>query len=129
MGIVPGERDDERGGWFRKAVAQAVILGTEHLGDALDRRRFIGSRLGGGPGTEHGHVAQFRGSGDGFRGGVHRQFARVHLGKKKYSHYRTPASSLSFVISSSTEATLTPAARASGSEVVTTCRRGVTSTP
>ena len=129
VGILPGQRHNQIRRGLRQAVAQDVILGAEHLGHTGDGRGRIGGGFGRRAGAKHGHIAQLRGGGHRLGGGIHRQFAGVNLGQKKNSHYSTPASSLSFVISSSTEPTLTPAARASGSEVFTTDRRGVTSTP
>ena len=83
---------------------------------------------GGAPGAERGHVTEVGTGGHGLGGGVQRQFAGIHFGKKKNSHYTTPFS-LSLATSVSTSGTISPAWRASGSSVLTISRRGETSTP
>ena len=93
--------------------------------DSICGRSGIAARAG----NQHMHVAQARHGGQGFRHGVNRQSAFVHIGNQKNGHQITPASSLSFAISSATEATLTPALRPAGSVVFTIDRRGATSTP
>ena len=128
MLVVACQADDQRGSGFGEAVAQRRVFGDQHLGNAVD--------LGGGftgcgsraTGAEDGHVAQCLGSGHGLGGCVDCQFTIGHFCEKKNSHYTAPAS-LSFATSSSTEPTMIPAARATGSEVLTISRRGVTSTP
>ncbi len=53
----------------------------------------------------------------------------VVFGNQQRGHQRTPASVLSFEISSATSLTLTPPLRPGGSVVLSTSRRGVRSTP
>ena len=84
---------------------------------------------GGGASHQQMHFAEASHSRQRFGNRISGKLATIHIGQKENSHQITPASSLSFAISSSTEATLTPAFRPAGSEVFTTVRRGVTSTP
>ena len=128
MLVITGQRHDQRSGGFRQAVAEACVFGDQHPGHAVDLGGGFARGGGRAPGTERGHVTQGLGGGHGLGGGVQRQFAIVHFGKEKNSHYTAPAS-LSFSTSSSTEPTMIPAARASGSAVLTISRRGATSTP
>ena len=69
-----------------------------------------------------------------FRGGDRLRRRLVEVGvvvlrQDQDGHQITPASVLSFAISSSTEPTFTPALRVAGSTVFSTLSRGVTSTP
>jgi hypothetical protein len=58
VAVVAGEADDQRRGRFGQAVAEARILGAEHLGDALDLRGLGRRVLRARAGAEDGHVAQ-----------------------------------------------------------------------
>ena len=126
--VIACQRHDQVGGRFRQAMTQRGVFGDQHLGHAVDCRGFFRGIGGGCAGAQNRHVAQGLGRGDRLCGRVHRQFTIVDFGKKKNSHHTAPFS-LSFATSSSTEPTISPAARSAGSDVLTTVRRGVTSTP
>jgi hypothetical protein len=126
--VVAGKLHDQLGGGFGQPVAKDVVLGAKHLVHAVDGRGLVRRRLGRGPGAQHRHRTQRLGRRDRLGGGVHRQFAAIHFTEKKNCHQTAPAS-LSFDTSSSTEPTISPALRASGSVVFTISSRGVTSTP
>ena len=79
-------------------------------------------------GDQHMHLAQGLDRRDRLGHRVRRQLATIHIRQQKNSHQITPAS-FSFATSSSTEPTLMPALRPSGSRTETTSSRGVTSTP
>jgi hypothetical protein len=128
MVIFIREADDQRGGGFGQAVAEAGIFGDQHARHAVDPGRRLACGCGRGTGGQNGDVTQRPGGGDGLGGGVQRQLAIVHFGKEKNSHYTAPAC-LSFATSSSTEPTISPALRVGGSSVRSTSSRGATSTP
>ena len=105
------------------------VIGKQNLGNAL---KFC-SRISGGAsivsGNQHMNLmTKCKCSSQRFGCGILER-DRIVIGEKKGSHQKTPASVLSFETSSATEPTLTPALRPAGSIVVTTLRRGATSTP
>ena len=105
----------------------ARILGVQHLGGAFQLGGFRRGRSR--TGDQKMHLAQTLHSGQGLGHRVGRQLRAIHIGKKKNGHQITPASSLSFAMSSSMEPTLTPALRPPGSSVLTTFSRALVSTP
>jgi hypothetical protein len=110
-------------------MTEPVILGEKDLGHTGQRRRLGSGGVAALTCDEDVHLAQRRDRGQSLGHGVGRQLAVRHVRKKENSHQITPASFFSFSINSSTEPTLTPALRVSGSDVLTTVSRGVTSTP
>ena len=125
----PASDDHEVGQGLGEAVAVAGALDVDHLRDAVELGRRLGDGAGVLAGDEHVDVAAHRlRGGDGLGGGVV-EMRVVVLGENENGHQSTPASVLSLAISSSTEPTFTPALRVAGSAVLTTFRRGVTSTP
>ena len=127
--VILGQRHNQCCGRFGKPVAIGVIVGEKNLGHALQRRRFGRCRIAAGACDQHGHRAKRFHRSQGFGNLIGCKLAFIHVCQKKNGHQITPASSLSFAISSATEATLTPALRPTGSTVFRTARRGVTSTP
>ena len=128
MFIITGQRCDQRGGRFGQAVTQRCVFGDQNLGHTVDLGGGVACGSSRGARAQNGHIAQGLGRGHGLGGCVDCQFTIGDFCEKKNSHYTAPAS-LSFATSSSTEPTMIPAARATGSEVLTISRRGVTSTP
>ena len=106
----------------------------------IDRRpemKVVTIELGGGirhcfailAGDQHMHVGAERFGRAERLGGRILKYLVVVLGDQKRGHYSTPASSLSLPTSSATDATLAPDLRPGGSVVLSTCSRGVMSTP
>ena len=129
MAVAAGQTLDQ----IRQRLGQAAPIGgiirRQHLGHAGKLRGLCG---GGGntfTGDQQMHFTQRFCGRQRFCRAVRAQRAAGHFGNQKNGHQITPASSLSFAISSATLATLTPALRPCGSTVLTTVRRGVTSTP
>ena len=110
-------------------MAIRVIIGEQHFGHAGQFGSLSRSSIATRACDQHMHFAKRSNSSKGFRHGIRRQSAFVYISNQQNGHQITPASSLSFAISSSTEPTLTPALRPAGSTVFTMFRRGVTSTP
>ena len=80
-------------------------------------------------GHQHVHVGAERlGCGERLGGRILEHLVVV-LGNQKRGHHSTPASSLSLPTNSATEPTLAPDLRPGGSVVLSTCSRGVMSTP
>ncbi len=104
------------------AVGDMDLLDTRDLGGRL------GDRADTFAGDEEVDVAELRGGGDGGEGGVLDLAAFVLDENQRDAHATTPRP-LSLPISSSTDATLTPAWRLAGSTTFKVVRRGATSTP
>src|SRR5262249_29152147 len=82
------------------------------------------------PGDQHVNVtANCLGGGQRLVGRILEGFVVV-LGDEKRGHFQsTPASSLSLLTNSAADPTFTPDLRPGGSAVLSTCSRGLTSTP
>src|SRR5690606_31063304 len=123
------ERDDERCHRFRDPVCIARVVGKQDLRYALELRGRFRDRPASAAGDENMDiVAQCAGGGQRLRSRAVERFVVV-LGDQERGHYSTPASLRSLSTSSSTEATFTPPLRPAGSLVLSTFRRGATSTP
>ena len=125
------QRHDQRGQRLGEVVGIGIALGDQHLGDAGELRRRFGRSLGALAATGDQHVnlgTQLGGRGQRLVGGVLEGLVVV-FGNQQRGHQRTPASVLSFEISSATSLTLTPPLRPGGSMVLSTSRCGVRSTP
>ena len=129
MAVGAGQTGHQSCRGFAHAVAIGVIIGKQHFGDALQGRRLGGCGVTARAGHKHMHLAQTRDGRQRLGNLIGRQMPLVHIRNQQNGHQITPASSLSFAISSATEPTLTPALRPTGSTVLTTVRRGATSTP
>ncbi len=106
-----------------------MAIGEQDLRHTLKRRRLGRRRVAALPGDQHMDLAEALHGLQRLGQRIGAKMPVADIGKKKNSHQITPASSFSFAISSSTEPTFTPALRPAGSTVLTTVRRGVTSTP
>ena len=109
-------------------MVEACGIGVQHACHTVKLGRFS-RRTGSGTRHQHMHLAQALHTGKRLGHRIGRQLPVIHIGKQKNGHQITPASSLSFAISSATDPTFTPALRPAGSTVLMTDRRGVTSTP
>ena len=115
---------------WRQAVAQAGVVGMQHLGHASDLRRSSGRRTGVVASHQHMHITTAgQGRGDGVQGG--RLDRRVVVfGNDECSHGQiTFASFFSFATRVATSATLMPAPRLGGSATFNVLILLVTSTP
>ncbi|AEM42400.1 hypothetical protein KVU_2561 [Ketogulonicigenium vulgare WSH-001] len=126
VAICASKRHDQICHAFGDLVIQRRRLRPDHPRYAVDMCGRI-SRSGR-PRDQYCHIAQGARAGDRTGGRIRDQRARLHFGQNQNSHQITPAA-FSFATSSSTEATISPAARAAGSRVSNTLRRGVRSTP
>ena len=123
------QRHDQRGQRLGEIMGIGGVVGEQHLLDAGELGRGIGRRLGVFAGDQHMHVgAECGGRRQRLVGGVLDRRVIV-FGNQQRRHQRTPASVLSFETSSATSLTLTPPLRPGGSEVLSTSRCGVRSTP
>ena len=129
MAVAAGQTLDQIGQRLGQAAPIGGIIRRQDLGHTGKLRGFGGGGGNAVTGDQQMHLAQRLGGGQRLGGAVRAQRAAGHFGNQKYGHQITPASSLSFAISSATLATFTPALRPCGSTVLMTARRGVTSTP
>ena len=129
MAIAARHRYDQIGNGFGQHVAKAVIARKDYFGCACKGRGLCSSGIATFACNQNMNIAQARYGCQGLGHLINGKLAVGDICKKKNRHQITPASSLSFEISSSTEATLMPALRVSGSVVLITVKRGVTSTP
>src|ERR1700722_2609027 len=116
-----------------RCVLVARVIGDQHLGDAGDLCGGLGGRTAILAGDEDLDVARaglgdFRGRGDGVEGGGLGHLV-VMFGDDENGHQITRASVFNLLTNSSTEPTLTPPWRFTGSSTFKVTRRGVTSTP
>ena len=129
--VVGGaERHDQRRERLGEPVRVGRGVGDENLADARKLRGRLGGRRDAPPGDEHvDRLRDLEGRRQRPRGQVAQAPARDFRKKKGRHGQITPASSWSFATSSETVFTLTPALRPEGSDVLSTLRRGATSTP
>ncbi len=128
MAVIASKRCDQRCDRLGQTMPVKRIFGQQNLGHPVDGRGFVSGSFRSCTCCQNGDVAQRLCGGHGFGCRIHCQRAVGDFGNQKNGHYTAPTS-LSFATSSSTEPTLIPAARSSGSEVFTISRRGVISTP
>ncbi len=128
MAVIARKADDQRRRRLGQPVAVKRVFRHQHAGNAGDLRSLRGRRLRLRPGAEHRHIAKRLQRPDRLGGRVAVQLAIRDFSKQQNSHQITPAS-FNLPTSSSTEPTLMPALRPSGSRTETTSSRGETSTP
>jgi hypothetical protein len=99
VAVAARQTRDQGGGGFGHAVIEGGVVGVKNLGHAGELGG-LGRCCGGGACDQEMHVAQRRHGGEGLCHGIGGELPVIHIGEKKNGHQITPASSLSFAISS-----------------------------